>query len=130
MGEIFIYKCKCGYTKEVGVGFGLYINELKPGEEYSWIPALCEDCSEIVTIKSNDKKPKCGICGSRKVIPYEDFRLSKKATKKVKSKHKLRKREDFDEAEQKANYNKSDKKEYKVNIKTEDGIDLVRQNRR
>jgi len=128
LGEIKEYKCKCGYIKAV---FTLYINDLKAGEKYSWIPALCEDCSEIVTIKSNDKKPKCEICKGNRIIPYSNPSLSVNVTetklfsrfqekndldkidkstnnfeKIIESKYKELRKIDFDELSKPQNYGK------------------------
>ena len=64
MGNIYVYRCGCGYEKMISVGFG---------KDSSWKgicmePAICKDCKEIIAINRYDRNPNCDTCNGNNII--------------------------------------------------------------
>ena len=51
MGTFAEFKCKCGYEAYAKWGFGM--NPIYRKQGTSLVPALCQDCRELVNINEN-----------------------------------------------------------------------------
>ena len=71
MGSSVNAVCPCGLESKwilVGPGFN--------GPELNYFPCLCEACHSVVQINLCAKTRRCPKCKSRRVIPYDNPRLS------------------------------------------------------
>lgn len=72
MGSIIYARCSCGYE----VGNIVIGRSMRSHCSSDFYPALCQDCSSIISIDLNGTK-RCPSCRGTNVIFYNDQRLSK-----------------------------------------------------
>ena len=63
MGLIYNARCECGFCTEVLTGRGFDRDQVAP--------FFCPDCFSLVSEEIDPQPPKCGICGSTSLIPYD-----------------------------------------------------------
>lgn len=73
MGSSVKASCPCGLDKDILIGGGM-----ADFETTCFFPCLCKRCSDVVQVNLLRKEMRCLMCGSRKVIPYDDLSLSPK----------------------------------------------------
>jgi Zn finger protein HypA/HybF involved in hydrogenase expression len=82
MGLAVTAKCQCGVDAEIWIGGGMH----NCGTT-CFFPCQCEGCHNVVQVNLLAKEIRCPKCGSAKITPYDDPKLSE--TQRAKTLRKL-----------------------------------------